>query len=71
MQVKRLMKFDSFLEKLCAVQRKALKSFSFEIEGFLENHRAVNYREIVEEVQDAGEKTDYGMSLISTFSILI
>ena len=62
-QVKRLMKFDSFSEKLSAVERRAWKSFVSVVEGFLGNHKADNFRNIVEELVDAYEKMGCSMSL--------
>ena len=62
-QVKRLMKSDSFSEKLSAVERRAWKSFVSVVEGFLENHKADNFRNIVEELVDAYEKKGCRMSL--------
>ena len=61
--VKRLMKSDSFFEKLSAVERRAWKSFVSVVEGFLGNHKADNFRNIVEELVDAYEKTGCRMSL--------
>ena len=62
-QVKRLMKSDSFSEKLSAVERRAWKSFVSVVEGFLGNHKADNFRNIVEELVDAYEKMGCRMSL--------
>ena len=62
-QVKRLLKSDSFSEKLSAVERRARKSFVSAIEGFLENHKADNFRKIVEELLDAYEEMGSRMSL--------
>ena len=55
-QVKQLMKSDSFSEKLSALERRAWKSFVSVVEGFLGNHKADNFRNIVEELVDAYEK---------------
>ena len=49
-QVKRLMKSDSFSKKLSAVERRAWKLFVSVVEGFLGNHKADNFRNIVEEL---------------------
>ena len=57
-QVKRLMKSDSFSEKLSAVERRGKKSFVSVVKGFLGNHKADNFREIV----DAYEKMSCRMS---------
>ena len=38
-QVKRLVKYDSFSEKLSTVERRAWESFVSVIEGFLGNHK--------------------------------
>ena len=62
-QVKRLMKSDSFSEKLSVVERRAWKSFVSVVEGFFGNHKADNLREIVEELVDAYEKMGCRMSL--------
>ena len=62
-QVKRLMKSDSFSEKLSAVERRAWKSFVSVVEGFLGKHKADNFRNIVEELVDAYEKMGCRMSL--------
>ena len=62
-QVKRLMKSDSFSEKLIAVERRAWKSFVSVVKGFLENHKADNFRNIVEELVDTYEKMGCRMSL--------
>ena len=62
-QVKRLMKSNSFSEKLSAVERRAWKSFVSVVEGFLGNHKADNFRNIVEELVDAYEKMGCRMSL--------
>ena len=55
LQVRRLMKSDSFSEKLSAVERRAWKSFVFVVKGFLGSHKADNFREIVEELVDTYE----------------
>ena len=62
-QVKRLMKSDSFSEKLSAVERRAGKSFVSVVEGFLENHKVDNFKNIVEERVDAYEKMGCRMLL--------
>ena len=62
-QVKRRMKSDSFSEKLSAVERRAWKSFVSVVEGFLGNHKADNFRNIVEKLVDAYEKMGCRMSL--------
>ena len=62
-QVKRLMKSDSFSEKLSAVERRAWKSFVSVVEGFFRNHKEDNFRNIVEELVDAYEKMGCRMSL--------
>ena len=62
-QVKRLMKSDSFSAKLSAIERRAWKSFVSVVEGFLGNHKADNFRNIVEELVDAYEKISCRMSL--------
>ena len=62
-QVKRLMKSDSFFEKLSAVERRAWISFVSVVEDFLGNHKVDNFREIVEELEDANEKMGCRMSL--------
>ena len=62
-QVKRLMKSDIFSEKFSAVERKAWKSFVSVVEGFLGNHKADNFKNIVEELVDAYEKMGCRMSL--------
>ena len=62
-QVKRLMKSDSFSEKLSAVERRAWKSFVSVVEGFLGNHKADNFRNIVEELVDVHEKMGCRMAL--------
>ena len=62
-QVNRLMKLDSFSEKLSAVERTAWKSFVSVVEGFLENHKADNFKNIVEELVDAYEKMGCRISL--------
>ena len=62
-QVKRLMKSDSFSEKLSAVERRPWKSFASVVEGFLGNHKADNFKNIVEELVDAYEKMGCRMSL--------
>ena len=62
-QVKRLMKSDSFSEKISAVERRAWKSFVSVVEGFLGNRKADNFRNIVEELVDAYEKMGCRMSL--------
>ena len=55
LQVRRLMKSDSFSEKLSAVERRAWKSFVSVVKGFLGSHKADNFREIVEELVDTYE----------------
>ena len=62
-QVKRLMRSNSFSEKLSAVERIACKSFVSVVEGFLANHKVDIFREIVEELVDAYEKMGCRMSL--------
>ena len=62
-QVKRLMKSHSFSEELSAVERRAWKSFVSVVEDFLGNHKADNFRKIVEELMHAYEKMDCRMSL--------
>ena len=62
-QVKRLMKSDSFSEKLSVVERRAWKSFVSMVEGFFGNYKADNFREIVEELVAAYEKMGCRMSL--------
>ena len=62
-QVKRLLKSDSFSEKLSAVERRAWKSFVSVVEGFFGNHKADNFRNIVEEFVDAYEKMGCRMLL--------
>ena len=57
------MKSDNFSEKLSAVERRAWKSFVSVVEGFLGNHKADNFRNIVEELVDAYEKMGCRMSL--------
>ena len=66
-QVKRLMKSDSFPEKLSAVERRAWKSFISVFEGFLGTHKVDNFREIVEELVDAYEKVAAGCRENSMF----
>ena len=62
-QVKRLMMSNSFSEKLSAVERRAWKSFVSVVVGFHGNHKADNFRNIVEELVDAYEKMGCRMSL--------
>ena len=62
-QVKRLMKSNSFSEKLSAVERRAWKSFVSVVDGFLGNHKADNFRNIVEKLVDAYEKMGCRISL--------
>ena len=62
-QVKKLIKSDSFFEKLSAVEKRAWKSFVSVVEGFLGNHKVDNFREIVEELVNAYEKKGSMMSL--------
>ena len=62
-QVKRLMKSDSFFEKLSAVERRAWKSFVSVVKGFLGNHKADNFRNIVKELVNAYEKMGCRMLL--------
>ena len=62
-QVKRLMKSNSFSEKLSGVERRAWKSFVSVVEGFLRNHKADNFRNIVEELVDVYEKMGCRISL--------
>ena len=62
-QVKRPMKSDSFSEKLSAVERRAWKSFASVVQVFLGNHKAENFREIVEKLVDAYEKMGCRMLL--------
>jgi len=46
---------NSFSEKLSAVERRAWKSFVSVVEGFLGNHKADTFREIVNKLVDAYE----------------
>ena len=46
LQVKRLMKSDSFSEKLSVLERRVCKSFVSVIEDFLGNYRADNFRKL-------------------------
>ena len=62
-QVKRLMKPDSIFKKLSAVERRVCKSFVSVVEGFLGNHKADNFKVIVEELVNAYEKMGCRMSL--------
>ena len=62
-QVKRLMQFDSFLEKLCAVKRRAWESFVSVVKSFLGNHKVPNFKDIMEELVNAYEKMGCRMSL--------
>ena len=62
-QVKQLIKSDSFPEKLSALKTRAWKSFVSVVEDFLGNHKANNFRKIVEELADAYEKMGCRMLL--------
>ena len=62
-QVKRLMKSNSFSEKLSTVERRAWKSFASVVEGLLGNYKADNFRETVEELVNIYGKKGCGISL--------
>ena len=62
-QVKRLMQSDSFLEKLSAVERRALENFVSVVKGFLRNHKISNFKDIVEKLVNVYEKMGCRMSL--------
>ena len=62
-QVKHVMKSDSFSEQLSAVERRAWKSFVSVVKGFLGNHKADNFKNIVEKLVDAYEKMGCRMLL--------
>ena len=62
-QVKQLMKSAVFFEKLSVVERRAWESFVSVVEGFLGNHKADNFMEIVEELIDAYQAMGCRMSL--------
>ena len=62
-QVKQLMQSNSFLGKLSVVERRAWESFVSVVKGFLGNHKASNFKDMVEELVNAYEKMDRRMSL--------
>ena len=62
-QVKQLMKSAVFFEKLSVVERRAWESFVLVVEGFLGNHKADNFMEIVEEFIGAYQAMGCRMSL--------
>lgn len=49
-QVKRLVDSDSFSEKLSENERSARTNFASLVKGFLENHKAENYREFIDQL---------------------
>ena len=62
-QVKRLIDSDSFPEKLSEVERAAWTSFVSLVKGFLGNHKAENYREIVDKLVETYRSMGCRMSL--------
>ncbi|CAK8683707.1 unnamed protein product [Clavelina lepadiformis] len=62
-EVKRLINSINFPEMLSEVERRAWTSFVSVVNGFLGNHKAENYRELVDELVDAYWKMGCRMSL--------
>ena len=63
-EVKRLINFVDFPEMLSKVERTAWTCFVSVVNGFLGNHKAENYRELVDGLVDAYQKMGCRMSLI-------
>ena len=62
-EVKRLINFVDFPEMLSEVERTAWTCFVSVVNGFLGNHKAENYRELVDGLVDAHQKMGWRMSL--------
>ena len=62
-EVKRLINAVDFLEMLSKVERTALTCFVSVVNGFLGNHKAEKYRELVDGLVDAYQKIGCRMSL--------